>query len=387
MQRIASVDIVRGIVMVIMALDHTRDLMHITALTQDPVNLQTTTAAIFLTRWITHLCAPIFVFLSGTSAFLSMKKTNNTQETSRFLLKRGFWLIVLEFTAINFGIWFDIYFHVLMQQVICAIGFGLMMLGLLVRFQTKWIALLGVTIVAAHNILQGVQFGTNVVLDNVWAVFFRPKFISVSPDFAFLVSYPLVPWLGMMLCGFACGRLFELAEEHRRRMFIRIGVGLLLLFVVFRFWNIYGDPAHWSVQVSPIFTVLSFINLTKYPPSLLFASVMLGIMFLLLAALEGKKNFLTDVLTIYGSVPLFYYLAHWYLLRTVLLVLIFSQGFGLADLNFGMMTFGLPKKWVGYELPAVYGVWFSVVLILFPLCRWYGRYKQAHKGNWLLRYI
>lgn len=387
MKRIASIDIVRGLVMVIMVLDHTRDFLHITALTQSPTDLQTTTGAIFLTRWITHLCAPIFVFLSGASAYISLAKSADVAQSRKFLLKRGLWLIFLEFTIINFGIWFDIYFHVLMQQVICAIGFGLISLSIISRLPSRWIAVVGISIVAGHNLLSGAQFMPGIIPEELWAIFLQVKLIAITPNFSFLVAYPLIPWLGIMLCGFACGTIFERSAEERQKIFVRLGVGLVIFFAVLRLVNMYGDPAPWHGQSSPLFTVLSFINVTKSPPSLLFTSAMLGIMFLLLAAVEKKKNTATNILAIYGSVPLFYYVLHWYVLRIVVLAIIVARGYSLTDIRFEMMAFGLPKNWIGLELPAVYFFWIMVVALLYPLCRWYGVYKQNHRENILVRYI
>lgn len=391
MKRIASIDIVRGLVMVIMVLDHTRDFLHITALTQSPTDLQTTTGAIFLTRWITHLCAPIFVFLSGASAYISLAKSSDVAESRKFLLKRGLWLIFLEFTIINFGIWFDIYFHVVMQQVICAIGFGLISLSIISCLPSRWIAVVGISIVAGHNLLPGAQPGVpfifGIIPAEVWAIFLRVKLIAITPNFSFLVAYPLIPWLGIMLCGFACGRIFERPTEERRKIFVRFGIGLIVLFALLRFVNMYGDPAPWHIQSSPLFTALSFINVTKSPPSLLFTSAMLGIMFLLLAAAEERKIRATNILAVYGSVPLFYYVLHWYVLRIVVLAIIVARGYSLTDIRFEMMAFGLPKNWIGLELPAVYFFWMVVVVMLYPLCRWYGRYKQNHRKNILVRYI
>jgi uncharacterized membrane protein len=225
MKRINSIDFVRGLVMVIMALDHIRDLMHTTSLTQNPTDLSTVTAGVFLTRWITHLCAPIFVFLSGASAYISFKKSENLAESRRFLLSRGIWLIVLEFTIINFAIWFDIHFRILMLQVICAIGVGLIVLAFLLKFAPRNIGIAGLVIIFSHNLLQGISFPQNPALNFVSSVLFGPNFFQITPNFAFLVGYPIIPWLGIMLLGYGFGHFFAITAEKRRKLFLQFGGG------------------------------------------------------------------------------------------------------------------------------------------------------------------
>ncbi|WP_435353464.1 DUF1624 domain-containing protein [Emticicia sp. SJ17W-69] len=387
MKRINSIDFVRGLVMVIMALDHIRDLMHTTSLTQNPVDLATTTTGLFLTRWITHLCAPIFVFLSGASAYISFKNSNNLTESKRFLLSRGIWLIVLEFTVINFALWFDIHFQILMMQVICAIGVGLVVLSFLLKFSPRNIGIAGLVIIFSHNLLQGISFPKNPALNFISSVLFAPNFFQITPNFSFLVSYPLIPWLGILLLGYGFGHFFAIPQEKRKKLFLQFGGGALLLFMLLRLINIYGDPAPWSVQKTPLFTILSFINVTKYPPSLLYTLVTLGIMFLVLSFTDGMKNKLIDIFSVYGKVPLFYYLIHWYLVHSIMIIMLFMQGFSIKDLNFAPFSFGRPQIGSGVELPVIYAVWLSVVIILYPLCLWYGKYKTEHRNNKWLRYL
>ncbi len=387
MKRINSIDFVRGLVMVIMALDHVRDLMHVNSLTQNPTDLTTATAGVFLTRWITHLAAPIFVFLSGASAYISFKNSNNLAESRRFLLSRGIWLIILEFTVINFAIWFDIHFRILMLQVICAIGVGLVVLSFLLKIAPRNIGIAGLVIIFSHNLLQGIGFPQNPALNFVSSVLFGPNFFQITPNFAFLVSYPLIPWLGILLLGYGFGHFFAIPTEKRKRLFLQFGGGVILLFIILRFINIYGDPAPWSVQKTPLFTFFSFINVTKYPPSLLFTLVTLGIMFLLLALVDGVKNRLIETLSVYGKVPLFYYLIHWYLVHSIMVIMLFVQGFSLKDLNFAPFSFGRPQTGSGVELTVIYLIWLGVVITLYPLCLWYGKYKAKHKDKQWLRYL
>jgi len=283
MNRLSSIDFVRGLVMVIMALDHTRDLFHVAALTSDPLNLTTTTPLLFMTRWITHLCAPIFVFLSGVSAWLSFQQMSDVKASRRFLWTRGLWLILLEFTVINFGIWFNPTFDILMSQVIGAIGFGMVVLSFLLRLSPKTVGLLGLTIIFGHNLLQNINFPVETPLHFIWGYLFRLSFFQISPDFIFFVNYPLIPWLGILLAGFGLGQYLGLPTEPRRKMLLRLSLGALSIFVLLRSFNLYGDSQLWSsVQKNVIFAGLSLLNVSKYPPSLLFVCVTLGIGFLLL---------------------------------------------------------------------------------------------------------
>ncbi|GAB2575688.1 DUF1624 domain-containing protein [Spirosoma areae] len=390
MKRVTTIDVTRGLVMVIMALDHVRDLLHIPALTQNPTDFNTTTPALFMTRWITHLCAPTFVFLSGTSAYLSLKQRNTTAGSNasarQFMLKRGLVLIVLELTIINFAFWFDIRIQTIMLQVIYAIGGGLVLLSLLTRLPVRWLMIIGLVIVFGHNLLQLVPAFTNPAARLGWALLFRPDFFPVSPAFALLINYPVIPWLGIMLVGFACGQLMERPIEQRKPWLLRFGLVALGLFVLLRFVNLYGDPAPWTTQKTELFTFLSFINVTKYPPSLQYALLLLGIMFLILSAADGVNNALTRWLMVYGKVPMFYYILHWYLVHLSMLVMAFGQGYSWADVPSGPMNFGRPDG-AGVSLGWVYVVWAGLVLLLYPACKWYGRYKPSHPEIGWLRYV
>lgn len=369
-----------------MALDHVRDLMHVTSLTQDPTNLSTTTPILFFTRWITHLCAPTFVFLSGASVYISFKNQGNFAESRRFLLKRGIWLIILEFTIINFAIWSDIQFRILISQVIAAIGFGLIMLALLQKIPSRTIGGIGLVIIFGHNLLQGISFN-HPALTFLWSLFFSPNVFPITPQFTFFVAYPFVPWLGIMLVGFASGELFELSVVKRKKILLQIGMVLLTIFALIRFTNLYGDPSQWSTQKNTIFTFLSFINTTKYPPSLLYSLMTLGIMFLILSFADGIKSKFIEIVSVYGKVPLFYYLIHWYIIHSLMFVMVFLQGFLWADLPFGPFSFGRPPTGSGVELWLVYLIWLSVVVFLYRLCQWYGHYKASHRTNKWLRYL
>lgn len=386
MKRQPSIDIVRGIVMIIMALDHVRDLMHVDSITQSPTDLATTSPLLFFTRWITHLCAPIFVFLAGTSVYLSLQNKNNIAEKRALLLKRGFWLIFLEFTVVNFGLFFDVGFHSLLFEVIAAIGFGFIVLGLLLKIRSKTLGIIGLLIIICHNLLPLIPFPENSVLKAILAPLFGPSVIPFSGR-AFIMGYPPIPWLGIMLVGFATGKFFELEAEKRKKLFIKIGLNSLVLFVIIRFINIYGDPALWTSQRDSVFTFLSFMNLTKYPPSLLFCLATLGIMFLLLAFAEQFHSKIKKVTLVYGKVPLFYFVVHFYVIHILTLLMLFAQGFNWSQFEFAAGTFGRPKNAEsGVSLWAIYLIWIFVVALLYKPSQWFGKYKAENK-HWWLKYI
>lgn len=376
--------------MVIMALDHVRDLLHIPALTQNPTDLTTTTTAVFLTRWITHLCAPTFVFLSGTSAYLSLKRRytagRNDNPSRLFLLKRGVVLIVLELTLINFAFWFDLQFRTILLQVIYAIGGGLIILSFLSKLPARWLGMIGLLIVFGHNLLQLIPPFTNQTARFVWSLLFRTDLFQFSPSFTLVVGYPLIPWLGIMLVGFAAGSFVEQPITQRKPGLLRTGLGALALFILLRFVNVYGDPAPWAVQKDALFTILSFINVSKYPPSLLYTLLMIGMALVILSVADGARNALTRVLMVYGKVPMFYYIIHWYLVHLTLIAMVLLQGYSWADIKPGPLSFGRPAG-AGIPLGGVYLVWLGVVVALYPLCKWYGRYKAAHSEIGWLRYL
>ena len=384
--RIQSIDIVRGIVMIIMALDHTRDLIHVQSITDQPTNLLTTTSVLFFTRWITHLCAPTFVFLSGTSAYLSFKIKNDTAATRRFLLTRGLWLVVLEATLVNFGVWFDIHFGVLLFDVIATIGFGFIVLSFLVKASVKTIAAIGLAILFLHDLAPLVPFAESSVLKQVLMPFFGPAAFPFGGGRLFIMAYPPIPWLGILLTGFAAGRLFEKTGKERKMIFLRLGLFSLVLFLLIRGLNVYGDPVPWSSQKNTLFTFLSFLNVTKYPPSLCFTLVTLGVMFLMLAAAEGLTNAVARITTVYGKVPLFYFLVHWYIIHPILFLIVFLQGYKASELVFGT-NFGRPKASSGLSLGWIYLLWLLVVIALYPLCKRYGEYKAKHREKEWLRYL
>ena len=399
MKRIDSIDLARGLVMIIMALDHTRDLLHVNSMTQQPTDLATTSPLLFFTRWITHFCAPTFVFLSGVSAYLSARhryergsaiswrERPNARENRRYLLSRGIWLLFLEFTVVNFALWCDIHFRIVIFEVIATIGCGFIILSLLYKVKPKILGIAGLVLILGHDLLSSVMLPAYPLLQFIGSFLMGPGAFQLTPRLLLVIAYPVLPWLGIMLAGFGCGPLFELPADLRRKLFRRIGMAALALFILLRFANFYGDPSPWSVQKNAVFTFLSFINVTKYPPSGLFTLVTLGGLFLLLAFAEGRNNKFTAMVSVYGKTPLFYFLIHLLVIHAAMFVMVFAQGFRPADLVFGPFKFGRPAAGSGLTLPCIYGVWLGVVVFMYPLCNWYGRYKASHRENKWLRYL
>jgi uncharacterized membrane protein len=383
MKRITSIDVVRGIVMVIMALDHIRDLMLQNSLVENPTDLATTFPALFFTRWITHLCAPTFVFLSGVSAYISVSKSQNLKESRRFLLTRGLWLVFLEFTIITFGIWFDIGFHTFLFQVIAAIGFGFVLLILFIAKPPKLALIVGASIITFYGLL---AFLPDSAIKSTLSPLFSVTVLPLGSRILIL-GYPLIPWWAIMLLGYGLGPFFLNNKEMRSAFFIKMAGALALTFLVLRFIDIYGDPSSWQTSPKSFFTLLSFLNLSKYPPSLDFTLCMLSICFLLLWISEKIGEEKLSFFKVFGSVPLFYYLIHWYVIHAVMFSIFFAKGFVWSDFVLNEQTFGRPKAPDGLTLLQVYLVWIGIVLFMYPLCRWYSKYKSLHPDKTWLRYF
>jgi len=395
MKRLPAIDIARGLVMVIMALDHTRDFLHIHA-AQSPTDLATTTPALFFTRWVTHLCAPSFVFLSGTSAWLHLHGGG----TRSFLRKRGVVLLLLEFTLIDLALTFDIHFRLFLFEVIAAIGAGMLLLSLLSRGKPGIVLTIAIVLFAGHDCIAFVKMPATPVLGFFGSLLFGPGAFPLGSGRLFTIAYPVLPWLAIMLLGFCAGPIFLRPATAQKRFLIRTGLAALGLFIVLRMANGYGDPAPWSPQKTGVYTFLSFMNVSKYPPSLLFSLVTLGILLLILAAATkdpateqagaaqppAQASSIGRILQVYGRVPLFYFVVHLYLVHGLMLLMVLCQGHNWSEFDFSPFKFGRPAD-AGLALGAVYGIWAAVVIALYPMCRWYGRYKTAHKEKTWLRYL
>jgi uncharacterized membrane protein len=393
MKRIASIDIARGLVMIIMALDHTRDFLHGWSRTHSPIDLSVTTPLIFFTRWITHFCAPAFVFLAGTSVAIQLKRSVDQRATRAWVLRRGLILIVVEFTIVNLGLSFDPQFRLLIFEVIATIGAGFILLSFLSRLPYKLLLVLTALIFFGHNLLDPgpamamAAPNSGVTGRILRALFLSPDLFQLSSTRIFTVAYPILPWLGIMLAGFLAGRWFDRPAAERKRLFLQTALVSVGLFIVLRVINSYGDPNPWAQQKDALFSLLSFLNVTKYPPSLLFSLLMLSGLFLVIAAAEGRDNRVTRVLLVYGRVPLFYFIIHMYIIHVILLIVDFAQGYGFSQLRFGPFQFGWPGTSGGLPIWAIYFIWLSVAGGLYPVCRWYGRYKAAHPELTYLRYL
>jgi uncharacterized membrane protein len=387
--RIESIDLLRGIVMIVMALDHVRDYFHADAFLYDPTDLSKTTVILFFTRWITHFCAPVFIFLAGTSAFLiGTRKSKN--ELSVFLLKRGLWLVLLELTIVNFAWFFNIEFSLITLFVIWALGIGMIILAACIHLPFMITLSIGVMMVAGHNMLDHFRVEGNSVDAILWSIVHQFQGFPLSEDYFLLVGYPLVPWVGVMLLGYCFGTFYQssYSQADRKRILVYLGTGLIILFVAIRFINGYGDPNPWSVQRNPVFTLLSFLNVTKYPPSLLYLLITLGPAILFLAVSENFAGKISRSIKILGRVPMFYYLLHLYLIHILAVIAALLTGYEISDMVFNTWVTNSPNLvGYGFSLWVVYAVWFGVVLILYPLCTWYHNYKAADREKWWLSYL
>ena len=386
--RIGSIDLLRGIVMVIMALDHVRDFFHYDASLHNPLDPQTTTPILFFTRFITHYCAPVFIFLAGTSAYLmGLKKTKS--ELSTFLVKRGLWLIVVEVVLVSLAITFNPFYNVLILQVIWAIGVSMVILGLLIGLRLPFavILLLGCCVVFGHNLLDYPEAARAHKVGFWWNLLHQGffTFYAYAPNWGILIIYAFLPWTGIMLMGYCMGKWFEpgFDSARRRKSLLLTGFGLTALFFVLRFANGYGDPVPWTHQRNAMATFLSFMNVNKYPPSLMYISITLGPSLIFLSVAEGLQNKVTAFFTIFGRVPLFYYVAHFFLIHFLTVIAFFLSGCGVRDIIDPASPFLFRPKVFGFDLWVVYVVWILVVLIMYPLCKKYNVYKATHNHWWL----
>lgn len=386
--RIESIDLLRGIVMIIMALDHVRDYFHADAFLHNPTDLGNTNIILFFTRWITHFCAPVFVFLAGTSAFMVGNRKGKAGLSS-FLLTRGLWLIFLEFTVINFSWFFNIHFSFIALTVIWGLATSMILLSVVVYLPFKAILAIGLVLVFGHNILDSLQVVGNSPLGEISAVLLRPYVFQLG-HFTVFTGYPILPWAGVMFLGYCFGTLYSSSfnQDKRKKTLIQLGVSSILLFVVMRFINHYGDPSSWEGQRDFVFTILSFINLTKYPPSMFYILVTLGPAFLFLAFTEKISGKISSYVVSLGRVPMFYYITHIYLIHILALFAALATGYSLSDMTFTTWITDSPNlKGYGFNLFVVYLIWIGVVLSLYPFCLWYERYKANHKEKWWLSYL
>ena len=392
-KRILSIDSLRGLVMVIMALDHTRDFFHAGAMANDPMNPEITNIFLFFTRWITHFCAPTFVFLSGVSAYLSAKN-KDPKEAGNFLIKRGLWLIFVEIVIITFGLTFNPFFNVLILQVIWAIGCSMILLGMLSRISHRLVLIVGLILFFGHNLTNYPTIlpppDPNTVGGEIISALLTTSgsFVPLGSQHALGVFYAILPWTGAMLIGFWIGRWYNanFASEKRKRYLFYTGLGLFVSFIVLRYFSWYGNPTPRKEYADLLKNVFSFLNVSKYPPSLQYYGMTLGPALMLLSGIEGLKNKLSKILMVYGNVPFFYYVIHFYLLHVILVITFFASGYGVKDIVNPQLPFLFQPPNLGFSLPIVYIIWFSVIAILYRPCIWFSKYKATHT-QWWLRYL
>lgn len=367
-----------------MAIDHVREFFHYDAVLHNPLDAATSTPALYFTRWITHLCAPLFVFLSGTSAYLAGRRRTKAQ-FSRFLITRGLWLIFFDVVIMSLILTFDINYGMLILQVIWAIGISMVILGLLIWLPFQVTFALGLIIFFGHNLLDIGEEARKGNVGALWSLAHRAGVLPLSSDRMILILYPFLPWTGIMLLGFCLGKWFEPGADaiNRRKKLVTTGLSLIVLFFVLRTINSYGDPIPRKDFDSIQSDIFSFMNVQKYPPSFMFSSITIGIGLLLLALFEKMRNRITQILSVYGRVPFFYYILHFLLIHLVCVAVFYAEGYGAKDIRTpnNIILFRPPD--MGYSLAVTYLIWLALIAFLYPLCKWYDRYKSTHSSWWL----
>jgi len=391
-----SIDLVRGLVMIIMALDHIRDFFlkvssaSADTITLDPTNPASTTPALFFTRWITHFCAPTFLLLTGVSAYLYGQKRSKN-ELSLFLLKRGVFLVLVEMIVITMGWTFNPLYNLIILQVIWAIGASMIVMALLIRLPYIAILSIGLLIVFGHNLLDNPSISDplkgGMLADLTYFGHFAVY--NIDSNHFIIIIYSFLPWTGVMAIGYCLGKWYGKAmdPQKRRKLLFGTGLAVVVFFIALRFLNVYGDPSQWSSQPrGALYTLFSFLNTTKYPPSLLFLCMTIGPVLMLLSVAEQWQNKFTSVLNVFGRVPMFYYILHFYIIHTMVVIVFYMQGYGSNDIVTPNVPFLFRPPTFGYPLSVLYLIWAIVILILYPLCKWYDKYKSTHH-QWWLKYL
>jgi uncharacterized membrane protein len=377
--RLDIIDLLRGFVIALMVLDHTRDYYHVSAYTFDPTDPQRTHVLLYLTRWVTHLCAPTFVFLAGVSVYLQGTNGKSKAQLARFLITRGVWLIVLELTVVAFGLNFALPFVFL--QVIWAIGMGMILLAGVIWLPRSTAAVLGVLFVAGHQLLAPIEAADLGALAPLWTLGFE---FGRSPFGNGFIAYPAIPWFGVMCLGYAIGPVFVQEPTHRNRTLLLLALGAIALFIVLRAINGFGDPAPWKKFPTFAATAMSFFNVSKYPPSLLFVLITLGVSILCMLALQRLHGLVARVLLAYGRTPLFTYVLHIYVVHISSLAIALLAGYPASyHANFLADPFRLVKAGWGFNLAVVYVAWLAILVALYPAARWFAAVKRRRRDWWL----
>jgi uncharacterized membrane protein len=381
--RIEAIDVARGLIMVIMALDHSHDFFGNFA--ANPTDLATTTVGLFFTRWITHICAPTFFLLTGIGAYLTLGRMSKGA-LARYLVSRGLWLIFLELAVMRFALQFNFDYHVTIITVLWALGWAMIVLAALIRLPLWAIGAFGAVLVVGHDALDGVRAASFGALAPFWLLLHQVGVVYDNGHAMVLVSYVLIPWVGVTALGYVLGSTYGWEAPARRRLLSWLGVGLIVGFILLRFIDAYGDPAPWSQQKTPLWTLLSFLDTSKYPPSLLYLMMTLGPALLLLRAFDSGTPRLLRPVHIIGRVPLFFYVLHFYLIH---LLAVAASGVRYGQVrevfrspDLAHFPFSAPSGW-DLGLPFVYAVWVLVLVLLYPLCRWYAGVRQRRHWWWL----
>jgi uncharacterized membrane protein len=383
--RIESLDLLKGIVMVVMALDHIRDYFHAPAFIYDPNDPTLTSLPIFFTRFITNYCAPTFCLLAGTSAYL-VGSRKSKKELSSFLLKRGIWLVFIEMTIVNFGWYFDIHFHSPGLLVIWSLGISMIVLAALIHLPLKAILIFSILLIFCHNLFDSVHFPGNYP----WAILHEESMFKYSETFRLYIAYPVVPWIAVMSLGYCFGTLYNKSFDavKRKKILLITGLSAIALFFIIREINVYGNPTEWKHYDTFSQTLMSFLAPAKYPPSLLYLLMTLGPAFVFLALTENFKGWLVNFFSTFGRVPFFYYILHLYLIHILALAAAQLTGYGWQVMILADWIGYVPiLKGYGFHLWVVYLVWVGVILTLYPLCKKFDRYKSNHKEKWWLSYL
>ncbi len=382
--RIVSIDFLRGLIMVIMALDHVRDYIHFDAFLYNPLYASKTYPLLYITRWITHFCAPTFVLLAGVSAYLLGTRISK-KILSRFLLTRGLWLIFADLVIVSTGWSFNSPPHFMSFGVVSTIGMSMIILSLLIYLPYKLILAFGITIIALNNCLDNVHFTEGSFAQFTWSLIHERRIFQWGDGYTFSLSYPFLAWAGVMAAGYCLGAIFKPDYDSLKRKHVLRYTGLLaiVLFFVLRYFNIYGDASHWQSGANTTQTVMIFFNVQKYPPSLLFILATLGPVLLFSSFIIDSNISPSNPLVRIGRVPFFYYVLHIYLIHFIAMIVAVSTGHPWTDMVTNSFIFNAPqlKGTYGLSLLWVYVIWVFVIAIMYPLCKWYNNFKHQHK-NW-----
>jgi uncharacterized membrane protein len=384
--RLESIDVLRGIVMIIMALDHVRDYFHYDAFFYSPTDLGRTNIFLFFTRFITHYCAPVFVLLAGISAHLYGTKRSK-HDLSVYLLTRGLWLVFAELCIVTFGWTFNPTYPIFNLQVIWAIGICMIILSVMIYLNRAVLLMTGVLLIACHNFFDHVHVPGKGISNFLWSILHEPGDF-VAGRFHIFVRYPVLPWTGIVALGYYFGAFFNAGYDvaKRKKNLLYTGTAMIALFLVLRFFNFYGDASQWSVQRNAMFSILSFINVTKYPPSLLYTLITLGPAMIFLSIAKRPLNIVTEKIAVFGRVSFFYYVIHIYLIHLLAVV-----GAVISGYHWSVMVLSdrvnrmAALKGYGFNLLTVYLVWLILLVLLYPCCKWFDKYKSNNQytKKWL----